>query len=67
MSEEKFIDALERYSQDRECIIPREYFKEALQRIKDGKENVVAEAFRGMPTLEDAYDVAHRLYKISLS
>ncbi len=67
MNEEEFIQALERYSQDRECSIPKEYFKEALQRIKDGKELVVAEAFRGMPFLKDAYDVALRLYKVSLN
>jgi len=67
MENEDFLLALEKYSEDRERLIPREYYSEALRRIKSGKEAVVAESFNGMPFLEDAYDVALRLYKASLS
>ncbi|MBI5126521.1 MAG: hypothetical protein HZA80_02030 [Candidatus Taylorbacteria bacterium] len=65
MNDDEYIQALERYSQDRECLIPQEFYRKALMRIKDGKEPVVTDAHRNRPLLSDTYDVALRLYKES--
>ena len=67
MTDNEYLQALHKFSTDRQMEIPESFFTQAMQRIKDGVEPVVAETFNSRPTLEDCYDVALRLYQTSFN